>query len=139
MKPKDYKLKYEDSKRYKIKYANENRFNSFIRALKLYNMKAYKEFIFIYLPNMRQGIFEAERNESGVYKQQLTADRIFEFVFGKVYVSYIVEDNIITLLTVEPEKFLDCGRKVLLPTYKGCPITCARDKFLVDFFFVKNK
>lgn len=127
-----------ESKRYKIKYANETNFNSLLKSMKIYNMKAYKEFIFIYLPNMRQGIFDAERNESGVYKQDLTTDRLFEYVHGRMCFSYIVEDNIITLLSVEPEQFLDKGRKVMLSVYKGCPITSARDKFLVDFYFIKK-
>lgn len=125
--------------RYKVSYTDEYRFSILLKSLKHYNMKAYKDFVFYYLPYMRSGEFLADRLEDGTYRQYLKSDPVFEFVHGKLYIYYTVEDNIITLTKIEPEKFLEVGRKSMLDTYKGCPITSAKDKFLVDFFFIKNK
>lgn len=123
--------------RYKLVYEDENKFMGLLKSLKVYNAKAYKDFIFKYLPEIKQGNFSSDV-DGKVYTQYLTADKVFEFVYGKVCVKYKVKKDVITLISVEPQKFLDQGRRCILDTYKGCPVVSPRDKFAVDYFYVTH-
>ena len=128
-----------DRKRYKIKYQDENLFNALIKSLRHYNMRAYKEFIFFYLPKLRNGEFTGEEISSGLYRQNLKVDPVFEFVYGKVYFEYSVEDNVITLIVVEPRDFLNAGRRTMLKVYKGCPVISKKEEFLIDYYYASEK
>ena len=41
---------------YVIDYINENEFKKLERALKKYNMQAYKKLLFDYYPNLKEGM-----------------------------------------------------------------------------------
>ena len=43
---------------YIIEYVNENEFRKKERAVKKYNMLAYKKLLFDYYPNLREGNFQ---------------------------------------------------------------------------------
>lgn len=129
----------EDSIRYRVRYEDENYFNRAFKALKDNNIKAYKDFIFYYLPKMRVGEFLSEKLEDNLYRQYLQSDPLFEFVYGKFYIYYRIEDNDIILITVEPRDFLETARKSLLSTYKGCPVTSAKDRFKIDYYYATHK
>ena len=126
-------------KRFKIKYKDENLFNALIKSLRHYNMRAYKEFLFYYLPKLRNGEFTGELIGDNLYKQVLKVDPIFKFVYGEVYFEYSVNDNEIYLITVEPQDFLNAGRRVLLKIYKGCPVLSKKEEFLVDYYYASEK
>ena len=128
----------DDIKRYKIKYENEYIFNKLLRSLKTYNMVAYKDFVFKDLPDIRQGNFRGTK-EDNIYTLEYKSNELFEFVHGKVKITYKVNENYVVLLNVEPKNFLLESFKRILEVYKGCPITCARDRFLVDFYGVQKK
>jgi len=120
---------------YRIIYKNENEFNKLSRALKIYNMVAYKEFIFDLTNKLKSGILVGKEIEENVYQCILSSDRTFEFVYGPVYFVYKVEGNKIILLSLEPEEMLREGHKVVLPIYKGVPIVSAKDRFKVDLYY----
>jgi hypothetical protein len=126
-------------KYHRVTYENENRFTALARSLKIYNMGAYKSFIFDYLPLMRNGELPGEKQEDGTYKIHLQADPVFEFVHGETCIVYKRKGNLITLLRLEPEEFLEMGRRMFLTTYRGTPVTSAKDRFKIDFYYVKNK
>lgn len=125
--------------RYKVKYQDENEFNKLFKVLKDTNMKAYKDFIFNYLPKMRVGEFTSDKVRDNLYRIYLQSDPLFEFVYGRIYIYYKLEGNNIVLITVEPKDFLECARRKLLDTYKGCPVTSAKDKFKIDYYYAKNR
>lgn len=126
------------SRRYKIEYENEYIFNKLLRSLKQYNMIAYKEFVFEDLPKIRQGKFKGTK-DGDIYILEYDSDPLFEFVHGKIKISYRVGETCIKLINIEPKSFLLEAFKQILKVYKGCPITCARDKFLIDYYGVSAK
>lgn len=88
---------------------------------------------------MRNGELPGEKQEDGTYKIHLQADPVFEFVHGETCIVYKRKGNLITLLRLEPEEFLEMGRRMFLTTYRGTPVTSAKDRFKIDFYYVKNK
>ena len=123
----------------KVTYENEYRFSILIKALKQFNMRAYKEFIFTYLPELRAGNFLGEKIGRGQYKIKLITEPVFGFVYGDVCVYYRVKKGVVILGSIEPADFLDRSRRSLLPVYKGCPIVSDRDRFMVDCFFATKR
>ena len=128
----------DDIKRYKIRYDNEYVFNKLLRSLKQYNMTAYKDFVFKDLPSIRQGDFKGKL-DNDIYTLSYDSDPLFEFVHGKITITYKVEETGIKLLGVTPKSFLLEAFKRILEVYKGCPITSARDKFMIDYYSIQNR
>ena len=130
-------------KGYVLDYINENEYKKLERALKKYNMLAYKKLNFEYYPSLRNGKFVGEmtsqNKKAGTeeYALILTSDNKFAQVHGDVKLIYTVywKEQTIMLNTITPSDILIEGHKSELTTYKGIMISkanAAKDKFKID-------
>ena len=77
-------------KGYVLDYVNENEFRKLERALKKYNMIAFKKLNFEYYPSLRSGNFVGEmvsksaKNGTESYELKLPSDKIFTQIHGEV-------------------------------------------------------
>lgn len=137
-------------KGYILDYVNENEFNKLERALKKYNMLAYKKLNFDYYPKLRSGNFLGEKVETNKeastvrYELKLPSDHMFSQVHGDIKLHYIVytNDNIVMLDTLTPSDILLEGHMAELTTYKGVMISKqneAKDMFKIDLLNMLNK
>ena len=126
-----------------LDYINENEFKKLERALKKYNMLAYKKLNFEYYPELRKGNFIGElistnkTDKTETYELKLPSDSMFKQVHGDVTLKYIVykEQNIVMLDTITPTDILLEGHMAELTTYKGVMISKAnasKDMFKID-------
>lgn len=126
-----------------LDYFNENEYKKLERALKKYNMLAYKKLNFDYYPSLRNGKFVGElisknkKDNSYTYELKLPTDHMFSQVHGEVklvYTVYVKEETVM-LKTLTPEDILSEGHKSELTTYKGIMISKAnanKDMFKID-------
>lgn len=130
-------------KGYVLDYINENEFKKLERALKKYNMLAFKKLNFDYYPALRNGCFVGElissNKEDGTerYELKLPSDKMFAAVHGEVKLYYTVyeKEGTIMLDTITPTDILLEGHMSELTTYKGIMISKAnasKDKFKID-------
>ena len=137
-------------KGYILDYVNENEFSKLERALKKYNMLAYKKLNFDYYPKLRSGEFLGEKtqidSENGItrYELKLPSDHMFSQVHGDIKLHYFVynDKNIIMLDTITPSDILLEGHMAELTTYKGVMISKqneAKDMFKIDLLNMLNK
>src|SRR5574344_959478 len=84
---------FDNSKNVRVTYEDENAFNKLTKALKMYNMFAYKDFIFNLMYQLRAGKMVGYEIEHNIWRCDLQSDKIFEFVYGKMYFTYRVEDG----------------------------------------------
>jgi hypothetical protein len=137
-------------KGYILDYINENEYRKLERALKKYNMLAYKKLNFEYYPSLRQGKFIGEvvytdkKNDSIAYELKLPSDHMFSQVHGDIKLHYIVypKNNTVMLDTITPEDILLEGHMAELTTYKGVMISKqneAKDMFKIDLLNMLNK
>lgn len=128
-----------------LDYINENEFRKLERALKKYNMLAFKKLNFEYYPSLRRGEFLGElvesnkENKTETYELKLPSDHLFTKVHGDVKVRYIVyeKQNVIMLETIMPTDILLEGHVAELSTYKGVMISKAnaeKEKFMIDLY-----
>lgn len=128
-----------------LDYINENEFRKLERALKKYNMLAFKKLNFEYYPSLRRGEFLGElvstdkKKGSETYELKLPSDHLFTQVHGEVKLRYIIyrNQNVVMLETIEPTDILLEGHVAELTTYKGVMISKAnadKDKFMVNLF-----
>ena len=116
---------------YIIEYLNENEFRKKERAVKKYNMLAYKRLIFNFYPSFREGKFEgvvvSKNTSEGItkYELKLPTDSMFSKVYEDLILHYTVYDNqkIVMLNTITPEDILTEGHQKELETYKGIPLS----------------
>lgn len=136
----NYKTSYADvSGRIRITYDNESRFTKLLSSLKQYNMHAYKDLIFNLLPKLRLREFEGETEDNIHYRYYLESSYLFEQVHGKTYLYYRYEEpNLVVFESLTPEDFLIAGHTKMLQSYKGVPITSAKDRFKVDMIYSIN-
>lgn len=130
-------------KGYVLDYINENEFKKLERALKKYNMLAFKKLNFEYYPALRNGNFVGElvstNKKEGTerYELKLPSDKMFAAVHGEVklyYTAYLKEGTVM-LDTITPTEILLEGHMSELTTYKGIMISKAnasKDKFKID-------
>ena len=91
-------------KGYVLDYINENEFKKLERALKKYNMLAYKKLNFEYYPALRNGKFVGEltsqNKKAGTesYELKLPSDSMFSQVHGDVKLIYTVYVNEQTIM-----------------------------------------
>ena len=122
-----------------LDYINENEYKKLERALKKYNMLAFKKLNFEYYPALRSGNFLGELVESNkdknteTYELKLPSDLLFTQVHGEVKIRYIVykDQNTVMLETIMP------GHVAELTTYKGVMISkqnAEKDKFMINLF-----
>lgn len=130
-------------KGYVLDYVNENEFRKLERALKKYNMIAFKKLNFDYYPSIRSGKFIGElvesnkKNSTETYELKLPSDKIFAQIHGEIKLRYTVhtKENIVILETLTPEDILLEGHRSELTTYKGIMISkenASKDKFKID-------
>ena len=128
-----------------LDYINENEYKKLERALKKYNMLAFKKLNFEYYPALRSGNFLGELVESNkdknteTYELKLPSDLLFTQVHGEVKIRYIVykEQNVVMLETIMPTDILLEGHVAELTTYKGVMISkqnAEKDKFMINLF-----
>jgi len=134
-----------------LDYINENEFKKLERALKKYNMLAYKKLNFEYYPELRKGNFIGElistnkQEKTETYELKLPSDSMFKQVHGDVTLKYIVykEQNVVMLDTITPTEILLEGHMAELTTYKGVMISKAnasKDMFKIDLLnMLQNK
>ena len=135
---------------YIIDYVNENEFKKKEKAIKKYNMLAYKKLLFEYYPALREGNFQgvivSTDKENGIvnYELKLPTDKMFAQVHGNIVLHYSVYEGqkIVMLKTLSPEEVLAEGHREELTTYKGVMVTKSnkdRDIFMIDLFSELNK
>lgn len=119
------------SNSYVIEYLNENDFRKKERAIKKYNMLAYKKLIFEFYPSFRDGEFlgvlVSSNKEENVlkYELKLPTDTMFNKVHGDIVLHYSVYQNqkIVMLDNLTPEDILNEGHQKELTTYKGVMVS----------------
>lgn len=128
---------------YLLDYVNENEFRKLERALKKYNMLAFKKLNFDFYPSLRAGEFVGEvvsQNKklgTKTYELELPTDQMFKNVHGNIKLKYIAyeNENIVMLDTISPEEILLEGHMAELGTYKGIMISkvnASKDMFKID-------
>ena len=128
---------------YVLDYINENEYKKLERALKKYNMLAYKKLNFDFYPSLRDGKFIGElvsqnqKDNTFTYELKLPSDHMFSQVHGDIKLHYTVysKDSTIMLNTITPSNILLEGHKSELTTYKGIMISKAnasKDMFKID-------
>lgn len=138
-------------KGYVLDYINENEFKKLERALKKYNMLAFKKLTFDYYPSLRSGKFLGEKvnfdkeNNTETYELRLPSDKMFTQIHGEVKLIYTVHYNeeIVMLEEITPAKILLEGHMSELTTYKGIMISkknASKDMFKIDLLnMLQNK
>jgi len=134
---------YGKMKGYVLEYVCENEFKKLERALKKYNMLAFKKLNFDYYPALRNGNFVGElisvnkKNGTETYELKLPSDKMFAQIHGEVKLVYTVHknDEVVVLETITPSEILLEGHRSELTTYKGIMISKAnasKDMFKID-------
>ena len=138
-------------KGYVLDYINENEFRKLERALKKYNMIAFKKLTFEYYPSLRNGnlvgekVSENKKNGTESYELKLPSDKIFTQIHGEVKLLYTVykKEGIVMLETLTPEDILLEGHRSELTTYKGIMISkqnASKEMFKIDLLnMLQNK
>ena len=135
---------------YIIEYVNENEFRKKERAVKKYNMLAYKKLLFSYYPSLREGNFQGvlvstnEKDKIDKYELTLPTDKTFTMVHGNITLHYSVylDQKIVMLETLTPEEILTEGHQKELTTYKGVMVSkshAERDMFKINLLNSMNK
>ena len=134
-----------------LDYINENEYKKLERALKKYNMLAFKELNFSFYPELRKGNFLGKlistnkKNDTETYELKLPSDHMFSQVHGDIKLHYIVykKENVVMLDTITPSDILLEGHMAELTTYKGVMISKAnaeKDMFKIDLLnMLQNK
>ena len=135
-------------KSYFLDYHNEQEYKKLERALKKYNMLAFKKLYFEYYPKIKAGEFlgtvVAENGNIRKYEVNLPTDALFAKVHGEVKLCYEVNDDSksVTLVTLSPEEILSEGHQSELVTYKGVMLSkehSDKDKFKINLLNMINK
>lgn len=130
-------------KGYVLDYVNENEYKKLERALKKYNMLAFKKLNFEYYPALRNGNFlgvKVKQNRkmgSTTYELKLPSDKMFTQIHGEVKLIYTVHSNVgvVILEEITPSKILLEGHMKELTTYKGIMISkenASKDIFKIN-------
>ena len=134
-----------------LDYINENEFRKLERALKKYNMLAFKKLNFEYYPALRSGNFlgelvsENKKAKTETYELKLPSDHMFSQVHGDIKLHYIVyeKEKVVMLDTITPSDILLEGHMAELTTYKGVMISknnAEKDMFKIDLLnMLQNK
>ena len=126
-----------------LDYISENNYRKLERALKKYNMLAYKKLNFEYYPDLRNGSFVGELikenkiKHTKSYELKLPSDKMFAQIYGDVKLHYTVyeTEQIVMLESISPESILIEGHNSELTAYKGVMISknnATKDMFKVN-------
>lgn len=135
---------------YIIEYKNENNFRKKERAIKKYNMLAYKKLLFEIYPAIREGNFigiklsEDEKEAISKYECNLPTDNMFKKIHGQMTLHYTVyeKEKVVMFDTLTPEDILTEGAQNELASYKGVPISksnAATDMFKINLLDMLKK
>ena len=135
---------------YVIEYLNENEFRKKERAVKKYNMLAYKKLIFEFYPNFSDGKFDgivvSKNTGEGIikYDLKLPTDPTFAKVYHDIVLHYTVyeKQKIVMLNNITPDDILMEGHQKELTTYKGVPISkshAEKDMFKINLLNMLGK
>lgn len=135
---------------YVIEYLNENEFRKKERAVKKYNMLAYKKLMFDFYPNFREGKFDgvitSKNTKDKIFKYdlKLPTDAMFSKVHGDIILHYTVYESqkIVMLDTIDPEEILTEGHQKELSTYKGVMVSkshAEKDMFKINLLNMLEK
>ena len=122
---------------YVIEYLNENDYRKKERAIKKYNMLAYKKLLFEFYPSLREGNFigvvtsHNEKDNTTTYGLKLPTDVMFNKVHGDIILRYTAYHNqrIIMLDDIStPDNILTEGHQKELTTYKGVMVSKSNAK-----------
>ncbi len=133
-----------------MEYLNENDFRKKERAVKKYNMLAYKKLVFDFYPAFRDGNFKGvvvsknTKDKIIKYELKLPTDRMFAKVHGDIKLHYTVYENqrLIMLDTLTPDDILLEGHQKELNTYKGVMVSkthTERDMFKINLLNMLDK
>ena len=135
---------------YIFDYVNENEFRKLERAIKKYNMLAYKKLYFDYYPSLKEGNFLGKlistntSNNTSNYELKLPTDAMFSKVHGDIKLYYTVyhAEKIVMLDKFEPVQILSEGHASELVTYKGVMVSkqhAEKDMFKINLLNMINK
>ena len=134
-----------------LDYINENEYRKLERALKKYNMLAFKKLNFEYYPSLRNGeilgelVSKNQKAGTKTYELKLPSDHMFSQVHGDIKLHYIVyeKEKVVMLDTITPSDILLEGHMAELITYKGVMISknnAEKDMFKIDLLnMLQNK
>ena len=137
-------------KNYILDYVNENEYKKKEKAIKKYNMLAYKKLLFEVYNDLRDGKFQGicvetdKKNGISKYELKLPTDNLFAKVHGPLMLHYSVyeEQHMVMLNTLTPEDVLTEGHMEELSTYKGVMVTNShkdKDVFKINLFSAMRK
>ena len=135
---------------YIFEYLDEPKFKKCERSVKKYNMFAFKQLVFKFYPELKEGNFlgtkvkEDNEKHTSSYELILPTDELFTKVHGELVLHYDVytNKNIVLLNTITPEGLLLEGHSTELGAYKGVMISKAnaeKDMFKVNLLNMLNK
>lgn len=135
---------------YEFEYLDEAKFKKCERALKKYNMLAYKKLVFEYYQELKDGeelgklVKESKKNKFNEYELTLPTDKIFAKIHGIMTIHYKTykEKKKIVFTKITPEEILLEDNNTELSTYKGIIVSKDnndKDKFKIDLLNMLNK
>ena len=137
------------SNNYVIEYLNENEFRKKERAIKKYNMLAYKKLLFSFYPSLKEGdllgVIVSNSEDVTKYELKLPTDVMFNKVHGDIMLHYTVyhKQRIIMLEDITtPDNILTEGHQKELTTYKGVMVSKShadKDIFKINLLNMLDK
>ena len=135
---------------YIFDYVNENEFRKLERAIKKYNMLAYKKLYFEFYPALKEGNFLGklistnQANQTSNYELKLPTDAMFSKVHGDIKLYYHVYhgQKVVMLDKFEPVDILSEGHASELVTYKGVMVSkqhAEKDMFKINLLNMIQK
>ena len=136
---------------YLIEYLNENEYHKKERAIKKYNMLAYKKLLFDFYPSLKDGNFigvmsaHSEKDGTATYELKLPTDAMFSKVHGDIILKYTIyhKQKIIMLDDIStPDNILTEGHQEELTTYKGVMVSkthAEKDIFKINLLNMLQK
>ena len=136
---------------YLIEYLNENEFRKKERAIKKYNMLAYKKLLFEFYPSLKEGnllgVVASSNTKEGItkYELKLPTDAMFNKVHGDIMLHYTAyhKQRIIMLDDITtPDDILTEGHQKELTTYKGVMVSkshAQKDIFKINLLNMLDK
>ena len=136
---------------YVIEYVNENDYRKKERAIKKYNMLAYKKLLFEFYPSLKEGNFigvttaHNDKDNTTSYELKVPTDAMFNKVHGDIVLHYTAYHNqrivMLDSLTT-PDDILTEGHQKELTTYKGVMVSkshAQKDIFKINLLNMLEK
>lgn len=105
-----------------ITYLDENLYRKKKKALARYFRKNYKYLSMKVIPKLGK-----ENKKDGIYKIYLPTEKLFERVYGKMYLHFSVKNDVAIIEDILPGEILISCYEKDLPTYKGIPYETEKD------------